>query len=188
MMRIFLIIFLGLLIGCKKVKPVRIVDSQESGSSIAFRDFIRRAFDKNGIIKWQLDAKRAFIYIKENKTVVYGVIFKQFDKGVYKSTITGKKAIIDHGNKNAHLEGNIVVESTEKRILKAEVLDYDLEEGLLNSEGDVEILSEGLKITGKGFRADKNLKKYTILKPTGITQGNPLKDSTPEEGGLIPGS
>ncbi|MEM7181028.1 MAG: LPS export ABC transporter periplasmic protein LptC, partial [Spirochaetota bacterium] len=165
-----------LCVSCKKPQVPRIEDEEEFGSTITFRNFIRRAFNSDGVLQWELDAQKAYVFIKENKTIVYELELKQYENGAYKSTITAKKGVMDHSIKKVHLQGNIVVISVEKRTLKAEELFYDLEEEKLVSDGEVAILSEGLTIHGKGFRADKNLKKYTIIKPTGITKGNPLKE------------
>ncbi|MCB1156664.1 MAG: LPS export ABC transporter periplasmic protein LptC, partial [Leptospiraceae bacterium] len=112
--------------GCKKLKVQRVESEKESGSAVSIRNFSRDSFDKEGKLKWKLKAKEAYIFPKENKTVLYSLRFKQFEKEKEQSTILADKGIIDHSIKVVLLNGNIQVDGVEDRKIIAEELHYDL--------------------------------------------------------------
>ncbi|TGL57397.1 LPS export ABC transporter periplasmic protein LptC [Leptospira ognonensis] len=176
-MRLVLILILVFL-NCKDKKYLRIDDEKESGSMISMRDFSRLSYTKDGVLEWKLLGKESYIYPTDNRTVVYGFEFYQYDGGKYKSYLTGKRGEINHSTKSVLLEGEVNLKTEDGKILKSENLNYNLDEKTLSTDSEVVIYSDGTTIRGKGLRADKGLNKYTVLRPTAITVGgtSPLKE------------
>ncbi|WP_278321633.1 LPS export ABC transporter periplasmic protein LptC [Leptospira kobayashii] len=176
-MRVFLILCL-IFVSCKDKKYLRVEEEKESGSMISLRDFSRISYTKAGDLEWKLLGKESYIFPKENRTVVYGFQFYQYDGGKYKSFLTGERGEINHTEKSVVLNGDVKLKTEEGRQLHSESLKYNLEDKTLSTDDDVVIYSEGTTIRGKGLRADRGLNKYTVLRPTAITVGgsNPLKD------------
>jgi LPS export ABC transporter protein LptC len=177
-MRLFLIILLLLGVSCKDKKYLRIEEEKESGSMISMRDFSRISYTKDGKLEWKLLGKESYIFPTDNRTIVYGFEFYQYDGGKYKSYLTGKRGEINHSTKSVVLEGEVNLKTEDGKILKSENLNYNLDEKTLSTDSEVVIYSDGTTIRGKGLRADRGLNKYTVLKPTAITVGgtSPLKE------------
>lgn len=172
-------IFLAFLIfnfgPCKKIPIKRIDNERESGSTVTLHNFQRDAFNDSGVLQWRLSAKEAYLFLEENKTVVYSMILDQYEKGEYKSKIIADKGELNHKEKKVKLNGNINVKTSDKELL-AEELFYDLEGESLESDKKVTIITDTLTLKGQGLSADKNLSKFTIKKPEGISHGNPISN------------
>jgi len=177
-MRAFILVLLLFSLGCKDKKYLRIESEKEAGSMVSMRDFSRLSYTKDGVLEWKLLGKESYVFPAENRTVVYGFEFYQYEGGKYKSYLTGNRGEINHTSKAVILEGAVNLKTEEGRILKSESLNYNLDEKTLSTDSDVVIYSEGTTIRGKGLRADKGLNKFTVLKPTAITIGgtSPLKE------------
>lgn len=163
-------------LGCQEKKTERVSGDTEIGSSVAIRNFHRESFSEEGVVNWKLDADESYVFAETGKTVLYKFRFEQMVDGKTDSIVTSDKGILDNSEDSLVLEGDIVMNTSDNRVLKTEKLVYDLEEKTLSSDADVVVYSEGTTIYGKGLRADSNLKKFTILKPEAITrEGNPFK-------------
>ena len=161
---------------CKKETAIKIEKEKESGSTISLRNFTRDSFDQDGVIVWKLKAEESFVFFEENRTVFYSLIFDQFEKGKLDSTLKGDRGEVNHTTKKLNVKGNIFLITTDKKTLEAEELLYNIEDKTLVSEKAVVVTTGGTVIRGVGLRADKNLNKVTILKPTAISrEGNPLE-------------
>ncbi|GBF49044.1 LPS export ABC transporter, periplasmic protein LptC [Leptospira ryugenii] len=174
----FLLLLFFVFISCNEKKYLRIEEEKESGSMVSMRDFSRVSYSKEGDLEWKLMGEESYIYPTENKTIVYGFEFYQYENGKYKSYLTGNRGEIDHSSKSVTLEGDVKLRTEEGRTLQSELLNYNLDEKTLSTDSEVVIYSDGTTIRGKGLRADKGLNKYTIIKPSAITVGgtNPLKE------------
>ncbi|MBE7411302.1 MAG: LPS export ABC transporter periplasmic protein LptC [Leptospiraceae bacterium] len=161
---------------CKKDKGIKIESERESGSTISLRNFTRDSFDKDGVKISKLTAEESFIFFDENRTVFYSLVFDQFKDGKFESSLKGDRGEVNHTTKKLNVNGNIVLNTVDHKRLEAEELLYDIDEQTLVSDKSVIVNSRGTTIRGIGLRADKNLNKVTILKPTAISkEGNPLE-------------
>ncbi|EMF97531.1 hypothetical protein LEP1GSC123_1549 [Leptospira borgpetersenii str. 200701203] len=75
------------------------------------------------------------------------------------------------------LEGKVFLRTDDNKTLVAKAMEYNMDTKKLVSDSEVTVSADGTTIRGIGLRADKDLNKFTILKPSAITQGgtNPLK-------------
>lgn len=145
---------------------------------ISIRSFTRTNYKADGTLDWNLEANESYIYPKENKTIVYGFHFTQFENGNYKSRLSGNRGEINHQEKSVLIQGAVELLTNDNKTLTTEELVYNIETKTLVSDAEVIIQTEGTRIKGKGLRADKELNKFTILKPSAVTVGgsNPLKE------------
>ena len=166
------------LASCKDKEYLRIEVEKESGSMVSMRNFSRSSYKESGELEWRLKGDESYIFPKENKTIVYGFAFNQFEKGKVTSMMTGNRGEINHQTKTVVLEGKVRLKTNDGKFIESESLTYNLDEKTLFSEADVLVYSDGTTIRGKGLRADKSLNKFTIIQPKAITVGgsNPLKD------------
>ncbi|MBM9498916.1 LPS export ABC transporter periplasmic protein LptC [Leptospira sp. 201903071] len=162
---------------CKKKNYERVEKERESGASISIRNFKREAYDQDGKLQWELKAQESYVYVNENKTIFYNIDFDQFENGKFKSKLLGEKGEINHKTRLMKLEGKIFLRTDDNKILTAKQIEYNMDTKKLESNSEVTVSSDGTTIHGVGLRADKDLNKFTILKPSAITQGgtNPLK-------------
>ncbi|AOP34117.1 LPS export ABC transporter periplasmic protein LptC [Leptospira tipperaryensis] len=162
---------------CKKVNYERVEKERESGASISIRNFKREAYDQDGKLQWELRAEESYVYVNENKTIFYNIDFDQFENGKFKSKLLGEKGEINHKTRLMKLEGKIFLRTDDNKILTAKQIEYNMDTKKLESNSEVTVSADGTTIHGIGLRADKDLNKFTILRPSAITQGgtNPLK-------------
>lgn len=159
---------------CKKNNSLRIENERESGSTITIRNFTRDSFNTKGVLVWKIRSEEAFVYLKENKSIFYKLDFDQFEKGKIKSELKSDRGEINHQTKKLTLNGNIHLITDDKKHLKTEELNYDLNEEKLNTDKEVLILMKGTTIRGLGLEADKGLNSIKILKPIGNSTENPV--------------
>jgi LPS export ABC transporter protein LptC len=175
---IFCFLFLSIInTNCNKNTALRIDKEKESGSQISLRKFSRISYNEEGKKQWKLNADESFIYPKEDKTIFYGLDFNQYDGGKLTSELSSDRGEVNHTTKKLNLNGNIFLITPDRKSLKTQTLEYDINTEELTTDDDVKIYSSGTFIAGKGLRAKKALNQFTVLKPTAITQGgeNPFK-------------
>ncbi|MCE9500769.1 MAG: LPS export ABC transporter periplasmic protein LptC [Leptospira sp.] len=162
---------------CTQKKSMKIENERESGSTISIRNFRRNAFDDKGTLLWKLKSEESFVYLLENKTIFYNILFDQYENGRLKTSVTGDRGEVNHTTKKLTLKGNIVLKSENSKTLSTDELLYDLDGKKLTTDSSVIVSGNGTVIRGIGLRADKDLNKVIILKPTAVTRGggNPFK-------------
>ncbi|WCL47908.1 LPS export ABC transporter periplasmic protein LptC [Leptospira sp. GIMC2001] len=168
-------------VNCSKKEIEKIESDKESGSTVALRKFERVYYDDNGVKEWRLIAKESYIFSEEDRTVFYDMQFFQFEEGKITSELESDWGEVNHTTKKLVLKGNIFLITPDKKSLKTEFLNYDLETQELTTDEEVQIYSSGTSIRGMGLRAKKDLNQFTIIRPTAVTRGgeNPFKkDST----------
>ncbi|TGK04238.1 LPS export ABC transporter periplasmic protein LptC [Leptospira langatensis] len=177
---VVLIILIYFSVGGKPdAKYSRVEGEREQGSTVSFKNFQKDQYDENGTLLWKLKAEEAYLFSDKKMYILYGVDFDQYENGKFKSKITGDKGVINQSEKSMELQGNIFLRTDENRTLKAKSLHYNDETKELTSNEEVVINASGTYIRGVGLKADKDLNKFTIIRPTAITQGgaNPLSST-----------
>ncbi|MCC5816321.1 MAG: LPS export ABC transporter periplasmic protein LptC [Leptospira sp.] len=171
------ILILGIGMQCKDEDIERIDSDKESGSQIALRTFTRVKYSEEGVLEWKLNAKESYVFPEEDRTVFYEMKFLQYENGKLSSELESDWGEINHTTKKLELKGNIFMVTPDKKSLKTEYLNYDLETEELTTDAEVAIFSAGTYIEGKGLRAQRDLNTYTIIKPSAVTRGgqNPFQ-------------
>ncbi|XDD48691.1 LPS export ABC transporter periplasmic protein LptC [Leptospira sp. WS92.C1] len=162
---------------CKKLNYERVEKEREAGASISIRNFKREAYTQDGRLQWELKALESYVFVNEDRTIFYNIDFDQYEDGKFKSKLLGEKGEINHKTRLMKLEGKIFLRTDDNKTLTARAIEYNMDTKKLVSDSEVTVSADGTTIHGVGLRADKDLNKFTILRPTAITQGgtNPLK-------------
>ena len=150
---------------------MKIENEKESGSTISIRNFKRNAFDEQGNLIWELKSEESFVYVLENRTIFYTILFDQYEKGKRTTSVTAERGEVNHTTKKLTLKGKIVLKSDNSKTLTTEELLYDIDAKKLSTDSSVVVSGNGTVIRGIGLRADKGLNKITILKPIAVTHG-----------------
>lgn len=166
-----IILLMFLLSNCQKVVYTKIENEKESGSSMSIKKFKRYSYNLEGKLQWELISDESYIFSESNRTIFYKITFNQFEKGKKQSELKADKADLNNQEKKLYLFGNIVAITSDKERKKliADELVYDMETEELSTDKKVSIITQGNKINGIGFSADKNLTKFKILKPLGVS-------------------
>ena len=70
------------------------------------------------------------------------------------------------------LQGNVVIQTSERKTLRTQSLFWNREEGRVYGESWVEIREEGQTLSGTGFEAQDDLSTYSIFEVSGSADGN----------------
>jgi LPS export ABC transporter protein LptC len=167
---LFFLIAIIVSTNCKKQKALQVGDEdKEKGATITIRNFNRVSLDSKGELNWELKANETYYFLKEDKTVFYGVEFDQYEKKKLKTKVKADKGELFKKEDKVFLWGNIFVKTTDGKILEADEAVLDNQSSTLTSEGKVVIKSGGTVIRGTGLEADNKLNKFTVLKPDAIS-------------------
>lgn len=162
---------------CKKVQTLKIEKDKFENSDIVLKDYLRYAYDNEGNLKWKLQAKETYYFQKESKTILLDIYSEQYENQKIKAKLRAQRGEIHQSENLMKLEGEVQIVTSDGKILETEELIYNTDEQILRSTQKVKIKTKGTTITGIGLEADKNIDKYKILKPIGISVGdNPLKN------------
>lgn len=70
------------------------------------------------------------------------------------------------------LQGNVLIQTSERKTLRTQTLFWNREEGRVYGESWVEIREEGQTLSGTGFEAQDDLSTYSIFEVSGSADGN----------------
>jgi lipopolysaccharide export system protein LptA len=70
------------------------------------------------------------------------------------------------------LQGNVLIQTSERKTLRTQSLFWDREEGRVYGESWVEIREAGQTLSGTGFEAQDDLSTYSIFEVSGSADGN----------------
>lgn len=143
---------------------------QVKGADAALRTFNAEAF-KKGEMLWRVAAAEGYIVQVKDETHLFDAFIEHFEtnkksRDYGKATIiTGKRAIMERGNKFMTLTGDVKVDAPHGRKLRTEELYWDEEKNKLYSNVSVTIIeANGDVLTGrKGIETDRTLSR-TVFK------------------------
>ncbi len=142
-----------------------------------------------------IDAGRVLQFEKQNLIILdSGIVADFYDEfGNQRTRIWADSGTASEASRNLNAYGNVVAVSDSGERLETNILRYDNAQGLIYADGPVKISTPTDTIFGTGFRADKNLKNWTVLDPSGRTlRDRPNKvvgngvDSTVKSDSLTP--
>lgn len=154
-----------------KIEPVKtdIVSSDSIPSQESF--YATVTFSDSGFVKAILRAGRIRVYSKFNYTLIDSNASVDFYKrGVYSSTLTGKRGKIYDLTKDVEVYDSVKMVSEDSSILTTNKLYWVNKTQRIKSEDFVHIKTKTDDIRGYGFEADQNLKNYVIYKVSGQVQ------------------
>lgn len=127
-----------------------------------------------------IDAGRVLQFEKQNLIILdSGIVADFFDEqGNQRTRIWADSGTASETSRNLNAFGHVVAVSDSGERLETDVLRYDHAQGLIFADGPVKISTPTDTIYGTGFRADKNLRNWTVLDPSGVTlRDRPSKSS-----------
>ncbi|MCB9366898.1 MAG: LPS export ABC transporter periplasmic protein LptC [Calditrichaeota bacterium] len=129
------------------------------------------SFYTNDRLATLIDAGHVLQYEKQNLIILdSGVVADFFDEfGTQRTRIWADSGTASETTRNLNAFGNVVARSDSGEQLETDWLRYENATGMIFAEGKVKISTPTDTIYGTGFRADKNLKNWTVDHPTGRT-------------------
>jgi len=70
------------------------------------------------------------------------------------------------------LQGNVLIQTSERKTLRTQTIFWNREEGRVYGESWVEIREQGQTLSGTGFEAKDDLSTYSIFEVSGSADGN----------------
>jgi len=118
-----------------------------------------------------IDAGRVIQFEKQNVIILdSGIVADFFDEnGMHRTRIWADSGTASETSRNLNAFGHVVAVSDSGERLETDILKYDHSRGLIFADGPVKIATTTDTIYGTGFRADRNLKNWTVLDPSGVT-------------------
>jgi len=132
--------------------------------------------EKEGTVQWELEAKLAESFRKDNKTVLEDLQVTMYGQGGRVVTLRGDRARIDERTRNMEVEGDVVVTSSDGLRLRTDFLQYDHSRREITTESAVTINGKGVRISGKGLRMELANETISILREVETSiEGSPLE-------------
>ncbi len=130
-----------------------------------------------------IDAGRVLQYEKQNLIILdSGIVADFFDElGNRRTRIWADSGTASETSRNLNAFGHVVAVSDSGDRLETDILKYDHARALIYADGPVKIATPTDTIYGTGFRADRNLKNWTVLDPSGVTaRERPTRTAPPD--------
>lgn len=130
-----------------------------------------------------IDAGRVLQYDKQNLIILdSGIVADFFDEqGNRRTRIWADSGTASETSRNLNAYGNVIAVSDSGERLETDILNYDNARGLIYADGPVKIATPTDTIYGTGFRADRNLKNWTVLDPSGVSaRERPARTAPPD--------
>lgn len=107
-----------------------------------------------------------------------GIVADFFDEfGNQRTRVWADSGTASEASRNLNAFGHVVAVSDSGERLETEILRFDNAQGLIFADGPVKISTRTDTIYGTGFRADKNLRNWTVTDPSGRTlRDRPVKN------------
>ncbi len=175
---LFIALFILIALGSCSDEPEKLalpstaerVPEQETGVSLEISQElqdVRYIQSKGGRLQWELVAK-SVEQMMEGPTKLNDVRMTYYAEDGGTVVVTGDSGVYEPDTRNALLRGNVVVETSDGRRMRADVLKWDQEAGTLDGEGNVRITSGGSIIKGKRFHLLPELETFKIYQVEGI--------------------
>lgn len=161
----FVFLFILSLSGCgKKGSENSKITGKKSTAEQAIENFTLTRTSQ-GEKEWELEADRAEIYKKEEKTIVQVLKIKFYDQGKITSILTAREGVLDSQSGDMEVRGDVVVTSEEEgTTLKTESLRWDANRKKIVTDDLVRQERANTITTGQGLESDPDLEKVIIKK------------------------
>lgn len=162
----------GAVMGCQdsSVRPVAIINASDSADQILFG--VATILAPHGVRRNLLEADTAFVY---NATGVYQIRVLRLtfydQNGVETSVLTADSGVYRIHTGRMEASGNVVVRSTDGKVLRTSILQYDRERDELYTDQPFTYDTEQETIEGNGFQADPQFINVVTDSPRGGQRG-----------------
>jgi LPS export ABC transporter protein LptC len=157
--------------GTQKVEPPKtdLISSDSIPTQESYNTTV--TFSDSGYVKAILKAGCIRQFAKFNYTLIdSGAIVDFYKKGVYSSTLTGKRGKVYDVTKDVEVFENVKLVSQDGANLTTNKLYWVNKTQKIKTDEFVHIKTKTEDIQGYGFESDQNLKNYVIYKVSGEVQ------------------
>ncbi len=157
--------------GTEKVEPPKtdLISSDSIPTQESYNTTV--TFSDSGYVKAILKAGRIRQFAKFNYTLIdSGAVVDFYKRGVYSSTLTGKRGKIYDVTKDVEVYDNVKLVSQDGANLTTNKLYWVNKTQKIKTDEFVHIKTKTDDIQGYGFESDQNLKNYVIYKVSGEVQ------------------
>lgn len=165
-------------------RPEKLVAEPESETSstekVGHADLARELSDikysqsKNGKVEWELQATGVQQAL-DGPTVLQQVKITYYSTDGRITVVTADSGTYDTKTKDAQLQGNVVVTTSDGATLATDSIKWDQGAGLLTGPGDVKITRSDSIIEGKGFQLSPEAETATLFQVKGVIRRGEMK-------------
>jgi LPS export ABC transporter protein LptC len=170
-----LMLFPCLLAACNPEADLLKETTREPDATLRFANFRRTLYRGTGGMKWDLRAREAFIYQKDDaveRVVVYGFEFNQAD-GTDPLFISADRGELNQKTGTLVIEGNIVLRDKEGTI-QSQRLTYNTEKKIADSKDPVTVNRKGLHtVCRAGIYFERAGDRLICRAPSGTVESLP---------------
>jgi LPS export ABC transporter protein LptC len=120
--------------------------------------------EKEGMIRWKLEARVAECFRKSNNTLLEDLQVKLYKEDGRILTLRGDHARIDEKTRDMDVEGRVVVTTSDGLQLRTDSLQYEHSHGRISTEAPVRIDGRGVTISGVGLLMELANERISILR------------------------
>lgn len=167
-----LLVVAGATVGCQDggVRPIAVINVSDSADQILFG--VATLLAPEGVRRNRLEADTAFVY---NATGIYQLRVLRLtfydENGVETSVLTADSGVYRIHTGQMEARGNVVVRTTDGRMLRTSILRYDRERDELYTDQPFTYDTERETIEGNGFQADPRFSNIVTDSPRGGQRG-----------------
>jgi LPS export ABC transporter protein LptC len=115
-----------------------------------------------GVPVWELWGDRAETYAGDDTMLLHGVKMHFYEEGQESAVLTAESAEVDQVTEFTTARGNVVVVNRDGRKLESEVLNWDPERQLIETDEFVKLTDADQILTGYGLDTDPQLTNVRI--------------------------
>lgn len=167
---VWAVVWLIIVVGCSTTAPPPETPVEEEYPEQEMFN-ARISFYSEDRLATLIEAGHVLQYEKQNLIILdSGIVADFFDEeGRKRTRIWADSGTASENTRNLNAYGHVVALSDSGEQLETEILRYDHAKGMIFADGNVKISTPTDTIYGTGFKADKNLKNWTVEQPTGRT-------------------
>lgn len=144
--------YLSYLLACRDSYQIIQTNKEEAQEALIYlQDFQHQEVNAQGVSDWVLNAKKANFFqtnVSSNfqRLLVYGLHFVQYKSGSKEIDfeLQSQKGELDNQKKLLYLTGKTLYKDSQKRIIHASKMEYDLNSRFLQSDGRVWLEEDGV--------------------------------------------
>jgi LPS export ABC transporter protein LptC len=127
---------------------------------------VRLSQSKGDKLLWKLEAK-AVEQVAEGPIHLRDVIITYYSDGGRVTVVTADTALYDEAARNARLEGNVHVQTSDGSTVETTAVQWDQDTQIITGDGEVTISKGDSTITGKGFELRPSAESFKIHQVAG---------------------
>lgn len=125
----------------------------------------------NGVKIWDLTADKVLIEVKTQNAELQNIVGHFYQEDGKSIELRAKYGNYDNESKNVHVEGDVVVTTSEGAKLTSDKLDWISQDELLIAKGKVKILKDDIQATGDRAESKDGFRRFLLKGRAHIIKG-----------------